>query len=147
MQGVPFQILFSQYYTLPLSFRAKGQEAGSVVRISIDQNSKQCEELLTLAWLSKSKCRSGAGGVTTDYDLPRCPFSLPQKSTAVAVIATLPRSQELKPHRSSIPWIRMQRNFRQPEKLGCIVKHMELKGNFQLPQFLCISMSLYGSNI
>ena len=49
MQGVPFQILFSQYYTLPLSFRAKGQEAGSVVRISIDQNSKQCEELLTLA--------------------------------------------------------------------------------------------------
>ena len=49
MQGVPIQIHFSQYYTLPLSFRAKGQEAGSVVRISIDQNSKQCGELLTLA--------------------------------------------------------------------------------------------------
>ena len=66
---------------------------------------------------------------------PDALFSLPQKSTAVAVTATFPRSQKLKSHRPSIPWIRMQRNFCQPEKLECIVKHIELKGNFQLPHF------------
>ena len=65
---------FFSHNTTHYLFLFEGQEAGSVVRISIDQNSKQCEELLMLAWLSKSKCTSGAGGVTTDCDLPWCPF-------------------------------------------------------------------------
>ena len=60
------------------------QEVWSVVRISIGQNSKQCEAMLTLAWLCESKCTASRGrGSPWQPPPPLMPlrsFSLPQKS-------------------------------------------------------------------
>ena len=78
---------------------------------------------------------------------PPMPFFASAEIDSCGGYRDLPRSQELKSHRPSIPWIRMQRNFRQPEKLGCIVKHSVASVSLHFEESLRIQYLIVDSEL
>ena len=116
------------------------QEVWSVVRISIGQNSKQCEAMLTLAWLCESKCTASRGKGS-----PWRPLPLPDAPSLFFASAEISRLRLSRPsQRSQEPSLRSEKligigfaESKRSEKLGAR-RIWERHKTFRAAVHLCV---------